>query len=437
MARRLVFEGNRSRFLSGAVCCLAALYVWMCWPAYRGGELSQRSDLPSLRYAARIEPSNAESQFRLASALFFAGEDVPEARRLLERAVAITPYRAQYWLILAMVYRYLGETAKEADALQSALRREPTSPLIAWQVANFDIVRGDVPSALSLLRVVVQYKEDPGWAESAISLAWSISDGNVQSVLDRTIPDDARAEFILLRVLLDHHASREADRVWQRISSRPQRFDPSLAYPYIDSLISAGKVEQASRAWDYVVRTNPSFPAADASGNLVRDGEFEFPLQAGGFGWRLGAPLYNIHAGIDSSRYHSANHSLSISYDAVAAPDAGVYQMVPLHGGACYEISAYIKTEELQGAHGLRLRVTDAYRAEPPLYESDEFQGTSAWEPLTGKFRTRPDTKLVVIRFSVPEGKMVKGDAWVDDVRLAPAELQSCSMTTSQNQNPQ
>ena len=383
-------------------------------------------DLHAAQVAAQVEPGNAETQYSLGYIELFDGQDLDVARKAFERSIALNRFCAHCWLGLATAYQVSGDQESEARALDAALRLEPTNPALAWEVANLETLRGDSHKALRLLRPVVQYSEDGRDVDAALSFAWRISDGNVQEVLQQTVPPIAKFELTFVNILLNKKAFAEADLVWQRFASEGQPFDPALTYRYIDQLVERQKVAEATRAWDYVVKMNPSLPSSESKENLLVSGDFEHSLQSGGFGWRH-HPVNGVAVSIDDSRFHSANHALLISYDSVAAPDAGVVQWVPVEASGCYEFSAMYEAGDLEGANGVQITVSDLYRPVTPLFVSKPILGSTPWQSIEGRFRTDADSKMLVIHFLIPNGTLAKGNLWLDDIKVNPLPIAQCS----------
>src|SRR4029077_18016303 len=116
------------------------------------------------------QPRNAEYQYRLGRYLSLVELSPSQAEAPFRAAVSLNPHQARYWMALAGAYQSLGDDQRQGTSLQRALAAEPTTPEVAWEAANFYIVRGDTAAALKNLRVVMA--NDPYLPESALPLCW-------------------------------------------------------------------------------------------------------------------------------------------------------------------------------------------------------------------------------------------------------------------------
>src|SRR5436189_2121101 len=159
------------RLFSAAVCLLAAgLYIAAVARHYTASNLEASADPKSLQRAAELESLNAETQWKLGQYALFVSHKPTDAVSALEAAVSLNPHVARYWLDLAASYQVTGDSGRQGSALEYALRAEPTSPAVAWEAANFYLVRNDLKQALPLFRVVMA--TDPKRIDSAVKLCW-------------------------------------------------------------------------------------------------------------------------------------------------------------------------------------------------------------------------------------------------------------------------
>ena len=76
----------------------------------------------------------------------------------------------------------------------------------------------------------------------------------------------------------------------------------------------------------------------------------------------------------------------------------------------------------MDGAGGARFSVQDSYSAET-FFSSDYLKNAEVWKQVAGSFTSGPNTKLVVVRVErVPAGSPMRGNLWIDGVRLVPSQ---------------
>jgi hypothetical protein len=89
-----------------------------------------------------------------------------------------------------------------------------------------------------------------------------------------------------------------------------------------------------------------------------------------------------------------------------------------------YEFSAESRSEDIDTASGPRFAVVDAYTNQSYVL-TDDTLGTTPWRPQRARFRTGPDTNLVLLEIvRDPAKPLIRGKFWVDDVTLTESATQ-------------
>ncbi|HEX3320325.1 MAG TPA: carbohydrate binding domain-containing protein [Terriglobales bacterium] len=374
------------------------------------------SDNPSrLRFAARLAPANAELQYRLGKYSAFVENDPATAIRFYQSAARLNPYNARYWLDLASAQQITEDSAGQQHSLENAVRANPTNPDVAWEAGNFFLVQGDLERAFSLMRVVVENQTN--MAPLALRLCWR-STPEVDTILSKVVPSSPEPHLAFLDFLIQQKNIEGANKVWQRLVSLHQAFEIRYVFEYVKFLISEGQVDQARGAWQ---QSAPllGLSAYLPSTNLIVNGQFSQDVLNGAFDWN-----YQIQRGValalDPVQFHSAQRSLSITFDSAGLSDAGVYQIVPVEPNLQYEFTAYYKADSMQGAGGPVITIRDFYSSQT-YFIGEEMKDTDIWKPVSTVFTTGPGSKLLVVRIErVPSGNAIRGRLWVDDFELTP-----------------
>jgi hypothetical protein len=140
----------------------------------------------------------------------------------------------------------------------------------------------------------------------------------------------------------------------------------------------------------------------------------------GGFDW-----TYVNRAGVrlllDSSDFRHGNRSLSIAFEGPGVSDAGVQQLIAVHGQTAYDFTAYYKAAEFQGAGGPQIVLRDAYTG-AALFTSEPLNDADFWKPVHAKLTTSATTNLLALRIErLPAGSPIRGKLWLDNFELSPA----------------
>jgi tetratricopeptide (TPR) repeat protein len=396
---------------------LAVMGVGVLWFLYLAGSIFLASRLArslesaQMERAIRLEPSNANYRTQLARYLLFVQHQPEEAVARFHEASALNPYPARVWLDLASAHQILGWPAEQAAALEEALRREPTTPDVAWEAANFYLVRNEVQRAFPLLRTVMEHDSDR--QRPALSLALRVSDSLEQ--IWPIVPPQADAHIALLNLLMEAKRVEDSKQVWKRLAGLGQPFDATHALNYVQFLIEAEEPGAAQQTWDDLLRLDPSLSAYRRSHNLLVNPGFDLDLLDAGFDWRF--PNQGpVRMELDATDFHSGPRSLALHFQGLAVSDAGLWQYVPVNPGTKYRLEGYLKAANLESASGPRLAVVDPYSA--VVYATTpEITGSGGWIPVATEFTAGPTTRLVSVRVRrVPGDKLISGQLWIDSL---------------------
>jgi len=410
-ARKIIFLGTCLMF--------AKVYFGLVTLEFFADYFSKKLDLASLQMAARLEPGNADYQYRLGHYFLQTQHEPETAVRFFKSATALNPHNAGYWLELSRIYRRLANSDQQKDALQHAIAADPSTPDVAWDAANFYWALGETDRALQEFRVVLE--NDPYRPAAALDRCWRVKP-DVDFLLRDVVPRNAEAYSSFLDFLVSRNEPAAAARVWTEMVQLQQTVEPRHVFDYVRYLIDQRDVWQAHQAWRQAASLCDLSGYQPSSENLVVNGDFSLPVLNGGFDW-LYEKLSDVSLALDPTESHSGHRSLSIIFDSRGIEDAGIRQLIPVEPNTKYEFSAYFKSEGLEGAGGPRFLLEDRFTG-ANYFASEELKGASFWKQVGGAFDSGPDTKLVVLRIQrVPAGNAIRGKLWIGDVRLAHAHL--------------
>lgn len=416
MTATLTSPARRIAFAAACAVVLCA-YVYVCTRMFVAHRYSLHYDQASLRKAVALEPSNAAYWYALGRYNLIDRQDMPAALDSFRHATALNPYVGRYWLDTATVYETLGDPQQQLAALNRALAAEPTTPDVAWDVANFDLVRGDNDAALRAFHNVILNAPDQSLA--ALYLCWRAT-GDVDKITALALPPSAEAYQVFVLVLLNRGEVAAARRVWQKMMDLHQPYSLADASVYIDYMLNRGESDAAQAAWQQLIERNPNLRDYQRSpDNLMVNAQFDSPLLNAGFDWRY-VPVPAVSLGLDTTTFRSGHASLLLTFQGSKTSDAGVFQIVPAKPNTLYDFSAWIKTEDMIGAEGPRLRVSE-FPSGQPLFTSDDFLGDNTWKEVQAQFKTLAGTHLLkvsVIR-TPKEDSAIKGKFWLDSVSLS------------------
>ena len=409
-------EGRR-RWLFAALALLTVAYVLLAGKQFAASYFAFHPDLPSLQRAVSLSPGDADIHHHLGRYFAFVAANPQAALENYRAATQLNPHQARYWFDLAAAYQIAGNTVAQRDALEHALKAEPTAPDVAWEAANFFLIEGDVDRALHEFRVVIA--NDSSLAGLALQSSWRVRP-DADSLLQDVVPSRTDSLLAFLTLLMSKQETDSAIKVWDRLVDLHQKFENHYLFDYVRYLVTAHRPDAAIAAWERAARVLNLPAYLPTSDNLIVNGDFSLAILNGGFDW-----TYQTQPGVrlllDQSDFREGQRSLSITFEGPGISDAGIHQWIPVRGGTSYEFTSYFKSSEFEGAGGPQIVLRDVYTGQA-LYTSDPLNGADFWKSVHSTIQTPPTTTLLVLNIErIPAGSPIRGKLWVDDFQLSPA----------------
>lgn len=405
-----------SRKLCFAVAVLLSVagYIVLAGLPILAQHYANRADVTGLQRAIRLQPGNADYRYWLGRYFSLAKPAPDEAVSCFLAAVALNPYQGRYWLGLADAYQVMGLHDPYVTAIDRAWAVTPRSPEVAWLAAELSLNRGDIAGAMTQLRVVLEGR--PSMAPTVFQTSLPVTP-DLNTVLDREVPPNPQVYYALLDILMARKDVAGAQNTWSHLLALRQKLDREKVFPYIRFLLTEHEVDAARLGWQQAADLANLSDYQPTSANLLVNGDFSLDVLNGGFDW-IHFPSPQAKLAIDPTNSPAGRRSLLIDFDARSLDDAGIRQFVPVEPNTPYELSAYFKSSDIQGAGGPQLAVEDAYAA-AVLYASDDLKDANDWTKVRGTFTTGPDTRLLMVRVRrVPAGSPIKGKLWLGGLRL-------------------
>jgi hypothetical protein len=410
---------GRQRWLFPAtVIALAAVYVLLS-----GGELvanifASRSDLRSLQRAVWLSPGNAEYRNRVGRYDAFVIADPQAALASFEAAVQLNPHDAGYWLDLASARQVAGNSTGQREAIENALRAEPTAPRVAWEAGNFFLIDGETTRALNEFRVVIE--NDPELAATALRNCWR-AQPDVDALLREAIPPQADSLIRFLGLLMSRQETDGTVKVWDRLLALREKFDTRYLFQYVLYLVGARHPDAAMNAWEDSSRLLGLADYLPTDDNLVVNPDFSLDILNGGFDWTY-VSRNGVELTLDPSDFRQGHRSLLLTFQGPGVQDAGIQQLIPVRGGSAYDFTAYYKATSFEGAGGPQIVVRDAYSG-TPLFVSDPLTDADFWKEVHSSITVPETTTLLTLRIErFPAGSPLRGKLWLDSFSLSPAD---------------
>jgi hypothetical protein len=418
---------DRQLFIFAIRICLALSLLFCIYLVGRRGiaDWYFRQESPtSVEAAIQWDRDNPQYYDALGTLTHFYGtpKNLDASVAFYESAKRLSPYDAHFWSDLGSAYDWAGRTNDALSAFKRALRLFPNSPEINWRFANFAFRTHRIPEALDALQVVL-VGNIPAHRD-VFRLAVSATRDN-RAIL-QMLPPQASVFFDYLNFEMEAGNVTAAEQVWLRLLQLKLPFDLRQAFPYLDALIQHREPGRLFAAWSALAERFPAQigPLVNNS-NLVANGGFEHDILDGGFDWRI-VPVDGAVVSLDFQDAFEGARALRIEFSGKRNLDYGhVLQYVAVQPNTQYRFSGALQMKGISTDSGPRFQVFDAFDMGKLFVSTENTVGTSGWSSQHLEFKTKADTRLLIVRVARPPSQkldnQISGTVWVDRVSLTPA----------------
>jgi hypothetical protein len=376
----------------------------------------------AIQTATKWDPANPRYYDALGTLMHLYADrsNSDDIVRLYERATQLSLYDAHFWANLGAGYDWAGRTNDAVGAFKRARQLFPNSPEINWRLANFYMRLREIPDGLRTLRIVLEVN---GVTPRDVFVLATTATHDDKAILNEMLPPRAPILFGYLNFRIAMGNVVAAEQVWAHILQLDLQFDLRDAFPYLDALIQSRELGQLMETWSALAKRFPSQmePLASRS-DLITNGSFEHEILNGGLDWRV-MPAEGAIVSLDSLDAFEGARALQIKFDGVSNLDYGhVFQYVPIQPNTRYRFSGHMRVQGITTESGPRFQICDAYNMSDLFVSTENLVGTSAWSEQKAEFKTKADTRMLLIRVARPlSGKFdnqIAGTVWIDDVSL-------------------
>ncbi len=422
--------------------------------------LADSTEIPQVRRALALDPSNARLYDRLGMLLYQASSslgqgDPKQSAEYLRRAVELNPHQVFYWSDLGAICEVLGDRACADHAFERSVELSPRTPQTEWLAANHCLRTGQTLAALARFQRLLTL--DPSYSQAVFALCLRVLD-DPEIVLEKVLPrrSDRRVQMAFVNTLADRGQPEFAFKVWSQsvalesgISNPESRGDRQQATGrreqgtgnrgqgtassiplapatrFLEHLIELGREQEAQAVWQELLRSGTvSRPQSRDQETLIFNGDFEqTPLNAG-FDWRYSAMPYLWLDFADPAAYRSSR-CLRVEFTVKQNQEyEPVDEIVPVAPDQRYLLTAFARTEGITSDSGPRLRVVDVLCPACLEASSSSEVGTTPWHRVSLSFSTKASTRFVKVSIWRPRCRTfpteISGIFWLDDVSLKP-----------------
>jgi tetratricopeptide (TPR) repeat protein len=406
-----------------ALLAIAGGWISIHW--YLGNTLAEFTPaiedggMDTARLAVKWAPGDPLTHWRIADydEKVFSRDNLNEAVREYQMAVALSPYDFRYWLELGHAFEAAGDGESGEKALRRAVELAPSYSYPLWVFGNVLVRQGKMDEAFKYLARAAQ--ADPELQPKVFNLAWQTFDGDVDAIARIACPSIAvRMHFATYLVNLGRWD--DAMRIWSTIDVHDRRSPLSEEFKQV--LLGAKVFRLALEVTRDIDHDTVDVPVEE---HFTNPGfETDLALSRGkSFNWTILSGS-QVLIGRDTGIAHSGKASLRLSFKAAKPLDTiNVSQIIAVEPNTQYRFECYAKTELLSSATTPEVAIFNA-RDNTVLTNTVALPtGSNDWEKITFDFTTKPDSdgiKFGIVRSTCTIGTVcpIFGNVWYDDFNL-------------------
>jgi hypothetical protein len=371
--------------------------------------LRWREDLPSALISLAEQQLTAEN----------ASPDPDEIRQLAERTLLGAPLEARALRALALSAEKGGDLDKADKLMKTAGARSRRDPTVQIWLFNRDAHRGAFEEALQHADALLRSR--PNLQDRiAPTLAAFAMDPDAKTALVQALSDNPPWRPWYLQLLANQTSDPGiAYAVYAELKDTKNPPTDAELLPYLQSLVGAGRFEQAYLTWIH-------FLPDERRGSIhyAYNGGFDYPVTGLPFDWSMepitGAITEIVAEGPERGqavRVEFANRRVAYRH---------LRKLLILPPGR-YRVEGLAKASNLENERGLVWRIVCAEEKKQVLGETSPIKGSFDWRAFDIIFEVPQNscraqwlTLMLDARIALEE--QVSGDAWFDDLAVRRVE---------------
>jgi tetratricopeptide (TPR) repeat protein len=401
--------------------CLLVLFLVLIWLSARAGFASllytysaASNQLPAANAAVSLSPADPEAHY-LRGAILEAGGDLAAAISEYNQAIERRPDDYALWLGLARAQELSGQSSLAIASARQATQLAPYYAQPHWQLGNLLVRAGRTEEGFGELRLAGS--SDPGLLPPVIDLAWQLSQGNVQMIVQRVQPSTAAAHSAVADYFRKRGQVAGAIEVLRGAGSGAEEYRRQ----FLDELLKAKRYTDAFALWSVehpAANAEPDVPGISNQGF-----EQERRLDEPGFDWRRELQAPTVTLSLDPANPQEGKASLKVEFNGDSDPATQVIsQLVLVQPNIRYQLKFASRTENIVSG-GLPIVVVRDADSQTVLGKTEPLpQAASNWLDYSIDFNSIETTHAILIsvqRERCADSRCpIFGRLWLDNFSL-------------------
>lgn len=408
-----------ARFMGGGLLIVFLLLIWLSARAGFASLLytyaATSNQLAAANAAVSLSSGDPEAHY-LRGAILEASSDLTAAIAEYNEAIVRRPDDYVLWLSLARAQELNGQAPMAIAAAREATRLAPYYSQPHWQLGNLLVRAGRAEEGFSELRLACA--SNPKLLPPIIDLAWQLSRGNVQFVMQALQPGTPPAYQALAEYFKKRGQEAEAIAMLRAAGSIAEDYRRQ----YVNELLTAKRFADAYAIWSI---GHPPANESDAGGPIVNDPGFEEErrLDEPGFDWRTENKAQTLTLSLEPANPKEGRSSLRVEFNGDSDPGTQIIsQLVLVEPNNRYQLHFAARTERIVSGGLPRVAVVDAGNNEI-LGQTNAFPAAvSNWQDYSIDFNSKGTTSAILISLQRQRCSQspcpIFGRLWLDNFSL-------------------
>jgi hypothetical protein len=377
--------------------CLLILFLLLIWLSARAGFASllytyaaTSNQLAAANAAISLSPGDPEAHY-LRGAILEAGGDLTAASAEYNEAIVHRPDDYVLWLSLARAQELNGQALMAIAAARQATQLAPYYAQPHWQLGNLLVRAGRAEEGFGELRLAGA--SNPRLLPPIIDLAWQLSRGNVQFVIQAVHPGTPAAYQALAEYFKKRGQVSDAIAVLRSAGNIAEDYRRQ----YVDELLTAKRFADAYAIWSV---DHPPANESDAVGPIMSDPGFEQErrLDEPGFDWHTDNKAQTLTLSLEPANPKEGKSSLRVEFSGDSDPATQIIsQLVLVEPNSRYQLHFAARTESIVSGGLPRVAVVDASNKEILGHSNGFPEAGSNWQDYSIDFNSKDTTSAILI----------------------------------------
>lgn len=406
-----------------AAILLALIFGWFAVRWQLGNMMAELTvpTSPNAQSVAQLATSFAPRD-PLANWLSASAEsDVSTPEKLLgsinsfEKVVKLSPFDFQMWIELGRAREQAEDSAGAEKAYIRAVEIAPSYTYPRWQIGNFYLRQNKADQGFSELKQAAE--SSARYRDQVFSIAWDYYEQDTAR-LEQLMGDSPSVKAGLARYYAGKERPADSLRIWNMLSEEDKQANSAISKVIAQALYEKRFFRQAV---EFVRQIGIE---TSAKAETVQNGDFEKPLVDANetyFGWKISS-IGKMDVKPDPTKKYEGSRSLRVSFSGFTDPTLfNILQYVAVESGAKYQLSVWLRTENLKSSGMPTLEIYNA-NDEKKLAVSKPFPADQKdWQQIKLNFTAPPNAEAIGIRTTrdfCGADCPIFGTFWYDDFKL-------------------